>query len=85
MWYSYRGIKDYRTDKKHAYRIGYAESSDGIKWTRKDDIVGIDVSEDGWDSQMIAYPYVYEHEGRKYMIYNGNGFGKSGFGYAVLS
>jgi hypothetical protein len=85
MWYSYRGIKDYRTDKEYSYRIGYAESFDGIKWIRKDEIVGIDVSETGWDSVMVAYPYVYEHKGRKYMIYNGNGFGKSGFGYAILN
>jgi len=84
MWYSYRGIKDYRTNKEHSYRIGYAESDDGIDWTRKDKIVGIGVSETGWDSAMIAYPYVYEHKGRKYMVYNGNGFGRSGFGYATL-
>lgn len=84
MWYSYRGIKDYRTNKKHSYRIGYAESNNGIHWTRKDEIVGIDISETGWDSEMIEYPYVYEHRGRKYMLYNGNGFGKSGFGYAIL-
>ncbi len=84
MWYSYRGFKDYRTNREHSYRIGYAESYDGIHWTRKDEIVGIDVSETGWDSVMIAYPYVYVHKGKKYMLYNGNGFGKSGFGYAVL-
>ncbi len=85
MWYSYRGIKNYRSNKDHSYRIGYAESSDGIKWVRKDDVVGIDLSGGDWDSEMIAYPYVYEHRGQKYMIYNGNGFGKSGFGYAVLA
>jgi hypothetical protein len=84
MWYSYRGIRDYRTNKECSYRIGYAESGDGIKWERKDDIVGIDVSEEGWDSIMVCYAYVYEHKGKKYMIYNGNGFGKSGFGYAIL-
>jgi len=83
MWYSYRGFKDYRTSKEHSYRIGYAESDDGIRWIRKDKDVGIDVSETGWDSEMIAYPFVYEHKGQKYMIYNGNGFGKSGFGYAI--
>jgi hypothetical protein len=84
MWYSYRGHGDYRTNKTDTYRIGYAESQDGIKWARKDEIVGIDVSEAGWDSEMVCYGYVYEHDGRKYMIYNGNGFGKSGFGYAIL-
>lgn len=84
MWYCYRSISDYRSDKERSYRIGYAESPDGKKWTRKDDEVGIDRSENGWDSEMMAYPYLYEHGGKKYMLYNGNGFGKSGFGYAVL-
>lgn len=85
MWYCYRGSVDYRTDKAQSYRIGYAESPDGIKWTRKDEIVGIDVSESGWDAQMIENPHVYEHNGRKFMLYNGNGFGASGFGYAILA
>lgn len=84
MWYCYRGSLDYRTNKEQSYRIGYAESNDGIAWTRKDEEAGIDRSEDGWDSEMMEYPYVYEHKGRKYMLYNGNGFGKSGFGYAIL-
>jgi len=84
MWYCYRGSFDYRTNKDQSYRIGYAESTDGIKWIRKDEEVGIDRSDDGWDSEMMEYPYVYEHKGRKYMLYNGNGFGKSGFGYAIL-
>lgn len=85
MWYSYRGLHEYRTNTQQSYRIGYAESQDGLNWTRMDDRVGIDVSEEGWDSLMIEYPYVYEHRGKKYMIYNGNGFGQSGFGYAVLA
>lgn len=84
MWYCFRGSIDYRTNKEQSYRIGYAESNDGLKWTRKDDEAGIDRSEDGWDSEMMEYPYVYEHRGKTYMLYNGNGFGKSGFGYAVL-
>lgn len=84
MWYSYRNLENYRTDSKNGYRIGYAESSDGINWKRKDEEVGIDVSKDGWDSLMIEYPYVYDHKDKRYMIYNGNTFGKSGFGYAIL-
>ena len=75
MWYSYRGS---------AYRIGYAESSDGLNWTRMDDKVGIDVSEYGWDSEMIEYPYVFDHKDVRYMLYSGNSFGKTGFGLAVL-
>lgn len=84
MWYSYRSGIDYRTDRNQGYRIGYAESVDGLRWERKDDEAGIDISKEGWDSEMIAYPYIYEHKGKKYMLYNGNGFGQSGFGYAVL-
>jgi len=77
MWYCYRGGAD-------TYRAGYAESKDGIEWERKDDQVGIDVSESGWDSEMICYPCVFEHKGRKYMLYNGNSYGKTGLGYAIL-
>lgn len=75
MWYSHRGS---------SYRVGYAESNDGIKWTRKDEEVGIDVSASDWDSEMIEYAYVFEHKGRYHMLYNGNAYGKSGIGLAVL-
>jgi predicted GH43/DUF377 family glycosyl hydrolase len=75
MWYSYRG---------RSYRIGYAESDNGIEWVRKDEEVGIDVSESGWDSEMIEYPYIFDHEGQRYMLYNGNGYGRTGIGLAVL-
>jgi hypothetical protein len=78
MWYSYSGYKG----KK--YRIGYAESKDGVYWKRKDKDVGIDVSDSGWDSEMICYPFVFPHKGKKYMLYNGNNFGNDGFGYAIL-
>lgn len=79
MWYSYRGRGDITT-----YRIGYAESHDGLEWTRLDDTTGIGVSADGWDSDMVCYPCVFDHGGRRYMLYNGNGYGRSGFGLAVL-
>lgn len=84
MWYCFRGSVDYRSDKAQAYRLGYAESRDGIHWDRRDAEVGIERSDDGWDSVMMEYPYVYEHKGRKYLLYNGNGFGETGIGYAVL-
>ena len=83
MWYSYRGIADYRKNRDFSYRIGYAESRDGIEWTRMDEDVRIEVSDSGWDSEMVAFAYVYRHRRRKYMMYNGNGFGHSGIGRAV--
>ena len=79
MWYSFRAQPTI-----DSYRIGYAESADGLEWVRMDDRVGIDVSSSGWDSEMICYPKVFEHQGKLYLLYNGNGYGKSGFGLAVL-
>jgi len=48
--------------------IKYAESRDGIKWNRLDHLSGIDVSPDGWDSEMIEYPFVFDHKGQRYML-----------------
>ena len=78
MWYCYRASKACET-----YRLGYAESSDGLAWTRMDDRAGIDVSDKGWDSEMICYPHVFKYKNRLFMLYNGNNYGETGFGYAV--
>ena len=66
------------------YRISYAESSDEIEWLRKDEEVGIDVSHSGWDSVIICYSYVFVHNGERYMLYNGNDYGKTEFDLDVL-
>lgn len=66
------------------YRIGYAESNDLINWTRDDSKAGIDVSESGWDSEMVCYPHVVKVDDKYLMFYCGNGFGQLGFGYAEL-
>ena len=74
MWFSYKG---------DSYRIGYAESDDGLQWNRRDHQAGIDVSSSGWDSEMIEYAYVFNHNGKKYMLYNGNNYGYDGIGLAM--
>lgn len=79
MWFCSRASASEPT-----YRIRYAESPDGIDWRRKDVGLGLDVSETGWDSEMVCYPFVFDHKGIRYMLYNGNGYGKTGFGLAVL-
>ena len=83
MYFSYRNATNYRTDVQRSYRIGYAESEDGITWVRKDDLAGIERSSDGWDSLMMDYCHIFSHQDQWVMFYNGNGFGASGFGYAV--
>ncbi|MEP0984485.1 hypothetical protein [Ekhidna sp.] len=77
MWYSIRR-------RSVPYRIGYAESLDGIEWERKDREVGIDVSEAGWDSEMVCFPSVIKVKDKTFMFYNGNNNGKTGFGVAEL-
>ena len=74
MWYSYRG---------DAYRIGYATSDDGLNWQRRDEDAGIDVSDSGWDAYMVGYPCVFDHKGQRYMLYNGDYYGKTGLGLAT--
>jgi hypothetical protein len=77
MFYSVR-------TRSKGYRLGYAESRDGLSWGRRDAEVGLDVSESGWDSEMVAYAAVVRLPGRVYMFYSGNNLGETGFGYATL-
>lgn len=65
-----------------AYRIGYAESPDGLAWQRRDDEAGLDVSASGFDDQAIMYAATFESGGRRWCLYNGNGFGADGFALA---
>jgi hypothetical protein len=73
MWFSVRG--------KH-YRLGYAESRDGLTWDRDDDGAGLEPSPGEWDAE-TAYPAVFDHNGTRYMLYSGNGYGRAGIGYAT--
>ncbi len=75
MWYSY-------VTEGEGYRIGYAESPDGYSWVRMDDHSGAELSDSGWDSQGMSYPFVIDHDGAKYMLYSGNYFGRDGIGIA---
>ena len=75
MWYSY--------NVDQGYRIGYAESPDGSVWARMDGDTGIEISASGWDSETLSHPHVFIHDGKKYMLYNGNGYGRDGFGLAI--
>lgn len=77
MWFSYR------SGDGTPYRIGYARSKNGINWELALNETGISVSETGWDSEMICYPFVFDFKGERYMLFNGNSFGKTGIGIAI--
>lgn len=78
MWFSCRSGKP-----GQKYRIGYAHSMSRENWELRLADSGIDVSQSGWDCEMIEYPYVFDHKGQRFMLYNGNGYGRTGFGLAV--
>lgn len=84
MYFCYRYALDFRAGGENSYRIGYAYSSDLENWTRDDSLAGIDVGNQGWDSEMTCYPFVFSCDEKTYMLYNGNEFGKHGFGAAIL-
>ena len=83
MWFSSRSLVDFRTNINNSYRAGYAISVDGVNWERKN-LLGMGLSSTGWDSEAIAYPYVLELNDKLICFYNGNGFGKTGFGCSTL-
>lgn len=83
MFFCYRHGTGYKGPER-GYRIGYATSEDCRMWERKDQHAGIDVSASGWDSEMVSYPHVFELDGKIWMLYLGNDFGRHGFGLAEL-
>lgn len=85
MWYCYRGKSLYRDNISESYRIGLACSADGLSWQRQDSLQSLPLGESGeWDSQMMCYPNVTRTSEGVIMLYNGNHFGKQGFGAAIL-
>lgn len=84
MLFCYRQSFDFRKNKNRGYRIGHAFSDDLRNWIRDDANAGIEVSQDDWDSEMLCYPHLFEMDGEVYLMYNGNEFGRFGFGLAKL-
>lgn len=84
MYFCYREAHGFREQTDRSYRIGYAYSFDLVTWARDDSLAGIDVAADGWDSKMQCYPHIFKSGGKVFLLYNGNEFGRFGFGLAQL-
>lgn len=84
MYFCYRSMVGFRDGTGQGYRLGYAYSDDLTHWTRDDDAAGIGLSDSGWDSEMMCYPNIFEYHRGVYLLYNGNNFGRNGFGIAKL-
>lgn len=84
MFFCFREAIGFRTDKSKGYKLGYAYSDDMINWTRADEKLGLNFYEGEWDSDMQCYPNAFVSENKLHLLYNGNQFGKFGFGLAIL-
>ncbi|HCA59069.1 MAG TPA: hypothetical protein DEP46_13935 [Blastocatellia bacterium] len=84
MFFCFRQATDFRSNPDRSYRIGYAFSDDLENWTRDDESVRLDSPVGEWDSDMQCYPNVFSANNKVYFLYNGNQFGRYGFGAAEL-
>ncbi len=84
MAFCYRQAIDFRNNRDNAYRLGFAYSKDLINWVRDDEKFEIPMKENDWDTDMMCYPHLFQVNGRNYLLYNGNEFGRYGFGMAEL-
>lgn len=84
MMFCYRLAVGFRDRRDHAYRLGHAWSEDLTYWHRDDSEWVLDRPSQGWDSQMMCYPHLFRVGQRVYLLYNGNEFGRHGFGIAQL-
>lgn len=84
MVFCYRAVTGFRTDKNKSYRLGYAFSDNLTDWIRDDKLLNLERASSGWDNEMMCYPNLFVSKGNVYLLYNGNDFGKHGFGLARL-
>lgn len=85
MVFCYRESFDFRETKGRGYRLGYAKSADLKNWERIDSGFSTGQNEGQWDSDMQAYPHLFSVDDRVVLLYNGNQFGRFGFGALELS
>lgn len=76
MWYSYE-------KKVGSYKIGYAESKNGLKWKRLDKNIDLN-SSSKYEIKMREYPSIISVGDKKYIFYNGDDYGKKGILLAEL-
>jgi hypothetical protein len=82
MMFCFRSSFDFRSNQNNSYRLGYASGNDLYNWERNDAFAFSAI--EPWCSEMICYPNMFECDGELCLLYNGNHFGRYGFGLAKL-
>ena len=80
MVFCYRPHRGFREPGNLSYQLGFATSEDGETWDRND--LCVDFPKQEFDSQMRCYPSWLNLGKASFLLYNGNEFGKFGFGLA---
>jgi hypothetical protein len=84
MMFCYRHATDFRRNPSRGYKLGHATSVDLVHWER-DPSPAVEAGAAGdWDEDMQCYPNLFHVDGRLCLLYNGNEFGRHGFGVARL-
>lgn len=77
MWLSVRSATQ-------GYALTYAESLDGLVWRRLDGVLSFTGEQQPWDAETKSFASVVDTAAGRFMFYNGNGLGATGFGVAKL-
>lgn len=84
MFFCYRESFDFRRTAGRGYQVGHAFSDNLIDWVRDDANPILEGTPGDWDGNMQCYPHVFSCDGKVYLLYNGDEFGRYGFGLAEL-
>jgi hypothetical protein len=83
MVFCFREATDFRTNPLRGYRLGYAWSIDLLTWHRDDSAIEMPTMTGDWDHDMRCYPHFFVAHDKLHLLYNGNQFGRGGFGLAI--
>jgi hypothetical protein len=84
MFFCYRESFDFRRSSGRGYQVGHAFSDNLLDWVRDDANPILEAKYGDWDGEMQCYPHVFSCNEKVYLLYNGNEFGRYGFGLAEL-
>ena len=81
--------RDHRTVRRRKSWRPYRQvcivvSNDLRNWRRDDEALPLEGTPGDWDADMQCYPHAFECDDSVYLLYNGNEFGRYGFGLAKL-
>jgi hypothetical protein len=85
LFYCYRDVFDFRTNSSKGYRLGCVRSENLQDWEHEEISIVRPANSENWDTEMMCYPHVFSWRSRNFIAYNGNNFGREGFGVAEIS